>query len=176
MTDIVGKVMSIIAFAVIFIMIITMYLGRAEYSKEAYIRNEATMFIDECRTTGRISPANYETFMKQVATLGSYNVDMAHGKKMAYASGYFNSDDTEIINKGKYEQDYLYTGIDGILEGMFSEDGESSDYNMRTGDTIEITITHNAGMFYRLMQWIAGANLTNDGVLIRYGGTVGNTP
>lgn len=129
MEDSFGKVVAIIICAyLMFIAPITYMQKEVDKTKDTYLLNEITCFVEEVQNTGIISKARYDELQNNVSRLASgYNIEI-----IRTCHGY--SQDNEDIN---YNNIYYFT--DEILDKL-SSDGS---YYLNENDYLKVTIKKN---------------------------------
>ena len=177
MDDIVGRLAAGIFLIIALILIpIVWVFSNLDLSQHSAVNNIVNSYTEEIRTTGVISKANYEDFIRRLQQTGmTFDISVLHKSKAAVPGDSANS--YTIAYRSYNKNDIL-----GVIEG-YGADGEPNtsddetprDYIMKSGDQISITvqsIEETSGSKYIRL-------LTNGSSAIRLkasaGGMVGNT-
>lgn len=162
MSDPMSKLCAIFLVLGVWLGLTGLILVTVDQCTNFYIQDETTVFVDECRTTGRIDEQNYKKYCKKIFRMGNYKVELSHKSRLAFEDGEDN-----------FRTDYLEKSTEQILEVMFPVDGEEKDYKMNNEDFLTITIKKTTGSFTdKLMGIITRINVKGQTV-VHYGGIVG---
>lgn len=165
MGDSVGRVMSYIVVALGIVLAVMLFMMRIDETKDGYVKNEVTNFVDVCRTTGEISPNNYRDLYSTVYGLDDYTISMQVDRRVVYPN-----------DDGTTRTEWRTIKGDTILDEMYgtgSSDQES--YNMKAGDMLTVSITRNsASTSSRMLTWFTQGRGDVGMIIVKYSGTVGN--
>lgn len=165
MGDSVGRIMSAIVFSLGIVLAIMLFLMRIDDTKDTYVMNEATSFVDMCRTTGEISPENYRELYTTIYSLDDYNISLQIDRKVTYP----NSDNT-IRSEWK-----TITGQTILNEMYGTGNDDQSTYYMDAGDMFTITVVRNsASISSKLLSWFTNGVNDSGMIIVKYSGTVGS--
>jgi len=152
---------SLITIVAIFIAAILMFIfplmsvaERSDDISQLAVQSAVTQFVDDSRTTGKITWDNYNNLVSTISATGnSYDVEMEVkvldenvGKKTAWTNG-------TVIGENVFYS--VYTSQ--ILDKM-SEEGDTGTYDMKEGDILSVSVKNTnttlaqtlRGMFYSI--------------------------
>lgn len=153
-----AKFFSILGLCALLILAVFTYRLRWEQSVENGLLDMTTEFVNECQTTGKIDPLNYEMLARKCGTLGNYSISMEYSSIRAIPQ-----------EDGSYTREYLTYNEDDILSYMFnSSDTENFSFEMKTGDKLTVSIIKNSTLKQNIF------HLNNGIVFVRYSGVIGN--
>lgn len=161
-----AKVWTFIIYILIFIMGVAQFLSKTDDLIRNRITDSSTKFVNECRTTGLIDTDNFYRYCNKIYALGSYEIEIEHSSLRYYP------DDENGWRPGYY----IYT-MDDILSEMYPGDGRIEyDYEMKTGDSIEIKIKKTRKtMAENILTKIFGIYIEQNELIFNYSGNVGNS-
>ncbi len=166
MTETAGKILSYIIMAIVMMGCVTLILGKMDDSVDAYIRDEAVKFVDECRTTGRISAENYYNFVTKIQKMGNYTIELEHDHLTTYT--------VKKDGRAQIIKDTVSTLQPDLMQYMYKDD-HNEDYPMSRGDSLTITIKRKSSSLGDLLLFSSGVRAADMATLIRYSGPVGYT-
>lgn len=162
--DIFGDMFSYFMYFMGIIIAVMLILMRVDAVSTSYVSDMAVSFVDECRTTGKISADNYQKTYEHICRTGSYDVSLSYDSAVAFPT-----------DTGDVMKDWITTPNDKILEYMYDMSAtENYDYPMNIGDTITITVTRkNASIASNVLSWMFGSRTDAGTLVTTYSGTVG---
>ena len=170
MEDILGKVVSIIFGCVLmFIVPIMLIAQKQDTIAQSYMDNATVEFVDNARTSGKITPEAYEQLCN--------SIDAAHmicEIKITHSSSYtIPSDDVDA--NGVYKTTtYRYDrNKQDILDAMYAN-RESNDYPMKNGDYLKVEVKNISPTFGTRMLRFFTLDTQDVTLFTSYGGFVGN--
>lgn len=165
MGDSVGKIISYIVFSLSLVLAIMLFLMRIDETKDLYVKNEATNFVDICRTTGEISPSVYRDMYSDIYALGDYNISIQVNRKVVYPN-----------NDGTVRTEWKVVTGEIILNEMYGTGAATQNsYDMNAGDMITVSITRNsASVSSKMLTWFTQSEGDAGMIVVKYSGTVGS--
>ena len=111
-------------------------LNNNDIATRAYIDNKVSVFVDEVRASGRISPVKYQQFLNDLNGTGQvYDVDILHRTEVMIPQ-YDSSGNTT----GAYETTYRYHNTEDIYDDMYPAGKDPTDYSMKPGDFLQVKV------------------------------------
>lgn len=165
MPEVLGKIVSyIVLVLLVFIAPVVLILSKVETNKDNYIYNLTTKFVDDCSTSGQITPEEYAIFTNKIYSLGNYSIEIEHESQLIFAR-----------EDGVAEAGTVSTYMSQISEVMYADPLNEVPYNMKTGDTIGVSVKKNSsgilGVYYR---FLLGREPKNE-LIVNYYMNVGET-
>ena len=162
--DILGDMFSYFMYFMGIIIAVMLLLMRVDTVSASYASDMAIRFVDECRTTGRISADNYQKTYESICKTGSYNISLSCDTAVAFPT-----------ETGSVTKDWITTPNEKILAYMYDMNAtETYDYPMNAGDTITISVTRkNASIASNLLSWMLGSQTDAGTLVTTYSGTIG---
>ena len=171
MSDILGRMAAIFitVIAVVFLPILVLSL-KMENTTRSMIETYVTQFVDNARTTGKITPEEYEKTYANILRCQDYcSFQMTHSSRMYAPDDGMLSDQNAVA----YYSDF---NNQDILDVMYkSYDDKNIPYEMRNGDYLTVTVKNERPTFAtRLYRLIVRSNGNDTSIYVNYGGLVGN--
>lgn len=172
MGDILSKIVgAVLGCIVLFIAPVMLIAQKQDSIAQNYINNAVVEFVDNAKTSGKITPEAYEELC--------YDIDMAHMLceiKITHSSAYTVPTDVYDSVTGYYETaTYRYDYIkDDILAVMFPNTGANQDYKMKNGDYIKVEVVNSTPTFGTRMVRMFNRSNPDVTLFTSYGGYVGN--
>lgn len=138
-------------------------LSQMDVTKETYIYSQATEFVDTCRSTGQISPEEYEKYLQKIYSLGNYSIQLEHRSEKCY---YRENGETEISSES-----YFMTQI---ADDIYKDPTAPAPYKMKNGDRLIITVNKTDRSLSEAIMGFFGIETYKE-LIVNYGGTVGST-
>ena len=162
--DILGTMFSYLMYFFGIIIAVVILLMCTDRISSSYVSDMATSFVDECRTTGKISANNYQKTYEHICKTGSYNITLSYDTQVAFPT-----------EEGNVSMDWVTTSNDKILAYMYDTSATKTyDFPMNLGDTITIVVTRkNASIGSSMLSWLFGSQTDANSIVMRYSGTVG---
>lgn len=138
MSDTLITVIAIVLAAVLMLIFPLMTMAdRTDDVSQLSVETATADFVDTIRTTGRITPDNYSTFMQNITATGNtYDVEIEvkvldenPGKKTEQAQ-------STVIGENVYYS--IYTSQ--ILDIIDPDTGTSQNYNLKEGDIVSVKV------------------------------------
>jgi hypothetical protein len=164
MSDIIGKFTVIILGAVLlFYLPVMIYAVKMDNTSQSYIDNAVMEFVDDARASARITPEAYEEMLTKVyAAHSPCEVTIAHMSSYSVPNG------TSILTTREYYSK------DEILQVMYPDTGDPTDYVMKKGDYLKVTVTNETPTLGGRLLSIIIPNYDWHTLFTSYGGYVGN--
>lgn len=139
-----------------------------ENTTQSYINTQVVKFVDNARATGKISDDAYESLCSAIDQVQPFcEINIEHQTKYVVP----DENNNPQIN-------YMTNTKDDILSGIYTASGENSDYNMRKGDFLDVTVYNTkptlATRIYRVIMPLY--NRSGVSIYTTYSGYVGNNP
>ena len=165
MEESVSKILSYIVFTLSIVAGVMLLLMRVDNTRDTAVRNFTTSFVDECRTTGQITPDNYKELYTTIYKLGDYTITLEHEQKVTYP----NPD-------GTIRTEWTTVNSNDILTAMYGAGiSDQLDYSMDTGDRFTVTVKRNsASISSKMLTWFTGGVTDQGTIIVKYSGTVGS--
>ena len=138
MSDTLITVIAIVLAAVLMLIFPLMTMAdRTDDVSQLSVETATADFVDTIRTTGRITPDNYNTFMQNITATGNtYDVEIEvkvldenPGKKTEQAQ-------SKVIGENVYYS--IYTSQ--ILDVIDPDTGTPQNYNLKEGDIVSVKV------------------------------------
>ena len=138
MKNVVGDLFGILLFIAMSIVLLMMYMNQTDRTIQDYTANKVVTFVDKCRTTGEIDPAEYTAFASNVQS-GAYKVTMYVERKVSYPNGTLADPSGADVMK----ESYLTISDSDILTAMYmpEDSATNSAFYLNNGDRIGVRIT-----------------------------------
>jgi len=165
MDDIIGRIAVIFLGALLMFFVPTTIVSvKADHNAQTYIDNATVEFVDNVRTTGKITGSEYEKFANAVNSAHTPCViNIYHG------SSYVTPTAT-----GEYEYHNEYYDNTDILEEVLDESGDKT-YELKNGDYIKVEVYNETPTLGSRLLGIFTINYNpNQTLYTSYGGYVGN--
>ena len=138
--DIVGGLFGGLLFVGMVIVLLMMYMAQTDRTIQDYAANKTVTFVDKCRTTGEIDPAEYTAFASAIQS-GDYKVTLYVERKVTYPAVL----DADPSGKAEMKENYIVINDNDILTSMFMPDDTTSTSNapflLNNGDRIGVKVT-----------------------------------
>lgn len=145
-----------------------LFLQRQEVLTQNYVDYETNLFLNEIKTSGKITKEAYTDFITRLDKTGYlYDIKLEHQHKVVMP---VYSDDNVFLNK--YEVFYENSYEDDIIEQVYGADGL---YKITFGDYITIQVkSKDITTTASILQYVLGRSLANGKILSISGGMIWN--
>ncbi len=167
MDDILGRLFIIfVGIAILFYVPVTIMAKKQDTTAQSYIDNAVTEFVDNARTTSRITEDAYENMVEKIYIAHSpCKVSIYHGASYVTPDPAHTGDVT-------YHQEYF---SEADILSVITDDTNPRDYELKDGDYIKVIVYNETPTLGdRLLGMIALSAETNKSLFTSYGGYVGN--
>ncbi len=173
MGDVLGRVaMTFFGLIIMFIVPVMLIAQKQDTVRQNYIDNAVVEFVDNARSSGKITPEAYENLC--------YTIDTAHMLceiKITHSSAYtvpteVIDPDTGYYETATYRMDFTK---EEILEVLYPSSGDNTDYQMKNGDYISVEVKNVSPTLASRMFSFFQNNPADATLFSSYGGYVGNT-
>lgn len=172
MGDILGKMYSALYGAVIMFIVPIMILAiNYDSISQSYIDNAIVEFVDNAKSSGKITPRAYERLCEEV--------DAAHlicEIKITHSSAYTSPTGVVDPATGYYEVETYRNDFikEEILAKMYPDYGDNIDYQMKNGDYIKVEVVNVSPTLGSRMLRMFSTKTPDATLYATYGGYVGN--
>lgn len=166
MTDALGRIIASLFFVLaICYFLITAQAMAQENMSQTYLTAAVVEFVDNARSSGKITTSSYEDFCLKVDTVVPLaNIEIIHQTAYAAPDG-----------AGNIDTCYYSIVKDEILPALYSGNGR---YDMHNGDFLKVTV-YNAEptLAEKLMRLFStGSGRSTASLYVTYSGGIGNCP
>lgn len=165
MDDFFGRMVAIfvLVIAIVFLPICALAI-KQENTTRSMIETYVTEFVDNARTTGKITAEEYEKCYRNVLMCQDFcSLSITHSSRM-----YSSSADGSVA----YYADFV---TKDILDAIYNNGDEIHDYELRNGDYLTVLVKNEKPTFAtKLFRLFNKRKTTDVSIYVNYGGLVGN--
>ncbi len=172
MGDVLGKIFSaFFGLIIMFIVPVMIIAQKQDTLRQSYIDNAVVEFVDNARSSGKITPQAYENLCYKIDTAHLLcDINITHSSAYTVPTEVYDPD-TGYYEVATYRVDFTK---EEILDVIYPLSGDNCDYQMKNGDYLSVDVKNISptlgSRMYRFFQ-----NKSSDITLFTtYGGYVGN--
>ncbi len=164
--DRIGDLFAYLCLIITFLISVFIFIWQFDRVKDDLVRDYTLEFVNDCQTTGVISPQNYYMYTQKIGSLGHYYVELSYESLRSYPK-----EDASGNVTGFFRDYYTYNNQD-ILDAMYPSSGDV-DFEMKTGDKIVASVRTMGNQSSHWLGMLFGDNNSKH-LVTRRSGTIGN--
>ncbi len=172
MGDVLSRIACIVfGCLVMFIVPVMLIAQKQDTISQSYIDNAVVEFVDNARTSGKITPQAYEKLCNKIDSAQMRcEINIIHSSAYTVPTEEIDPE-TGYYKTVTYRNDFIKSEI---LDVMYPDVGDNKDYSMKSGDYLKVEVHNAAPTFGTKMVRLFTTKNADITLYTSYGGYVGN--